>query len=59
MEAVLGAQAFAATQDHIAHALCSSIEKGRKLLGYHPRYTTEQIYRESIEYMLETGELVV
>ena len=59
MAAVLGAQAFAATQDHIAHSPCSSIEKGRKLLGYQPRYTTEQIYRECIEYMLEAGELTV
>jgi hypothetical protein len=28
-------------------------------LGYSPRYTTEQIYLECIEYMLEQGQLHV
>ena len=59
MEAVLGTEAFAVTRDHIEHSPCSSIDKARERLGYHPRYTTEQIYLESIEYLLETGELVV
>ena len=59
LEAQLGAEACATTLSHIEHSPCSSIEKARTLLGYHPRYTTEQIYRECIEYRLETGDLIV
>ena len=59
LEGLLGADAFSATLSHVEHSPCSNIEKGRRLLGYHPRYTTEQIYRECIEFMLETGELKV
>ena len=59
MERSLGAPAWAITKDHIAHSPCCSIEKAQRLLGYSPRYTTEQIYVECLEYLLETGELVV
>jgi nucleoside-diphosphate-sugar epimerase len=58
MAEVLG-EAWATTQDHLAHSPCCSIEKAQRLLGYSPRYTTEQIYIESLEYLLETGQLVV
>ena len=58
-EALLGAEAAAVTFDHVHHSPCSSVEKGRKLLGYRPRYTTEQIYVECIEYMLASGTLSV
>jgi len=56
MEQQLGA-AWAATQDHIMHSPCCSIEHGQRLLGYQPRYTTEQIYAECLEYLLESGQL--
>jgi nucleoside-diphosphate-sugar epimerase len=46
-------------REHVVHSPCASIAKGRRLLGYEPRYTTEQIYAESIEYLLESGQLVV
>lgn len=46
-------------QDHIDHSPCCSLEHGRRRLGYQPRYTTEMIYAECLEYLLETGELVV
>ena len=59
LEAILGKEAFGATETHVEHSPCSSIEKSRRLLGYCPRYTTEQIYRESIEYLLESGQLVL
>ena len=51
--------AWAATEEHITHSPCCSIEKGQRLLGYAPRFTTEQIYVESIEYLLESGQLVI
>ena len=59
LEAILGTEAFSATETHIEHSPCSSIEKAQRLLGYSPRYTTEQIYTECIEWLLESGELVV
>jgi nucleoside-diphosphate-sugar epimerase len=43
--------------DHVVHSPCSSIAKGQRLLGYQPRYTTEQIYVECIEHLLESGQL--
>jgi len=45
--------------DHVIHSPCSSIAKGQKLLGYQPRFTTEQIFIESIEYLLESKQLEI
>ena len=59
MERVMGAGAWAVTLDHLDHSPCCSIDKGRKLLGYEPRFTPEQIFVEAIEYLIESGELVV
>ena len=58
MEQAMGA-AWRITQEHITHSPCCSIEKAQRLLGYSPRYTTEQIYIECLEYLLESGELVI
>lgn len=43
--------------DHVRHSPCASITKGQRLLGYQPRYTTEEIYVEAIEYLRESGQL--
>lgn len=59
MADIMGADAWACTLDHIEHSPCCSIEKARRLLGYSPRYTTEQIYVECLEYLLESGQLEV
>jgi len=55
----VGEASFGIIEDHVLHSPCVSIAKARRLLGYQPRYTTEQIYAESLEYLLETGQLVV
>ena len=47
------------TKDHIDHNPCCSIAHGQRLLGYQPRFTTEEIYVESIECLLESGQLVI
>lgn len=44
-------------REHATHSPCCSIAKGQRLLGYQPRYTTEQIYAEAVERMLETKTL--
>ena len=46
-------------EEHVRHSPCCSIAKGQRLLGYQPRYTTEQIYAEAVEYLLESGQLKV
>lgn len=58
MVEVLSEDAFAIMRDHVIHSPCVSIEKAQRL-EYRPRYTTEEIYRECIEYLLESGQLIV
>ncbi|MCC7262275.1 MAG: NAD-dependent epimerase/dehydratase family protein [Candidatus Latescibacteria bacterium] len=59
LRALVGEEAFGTIESHVIHSPCSSIEKGRRRLGYTPRYTTEQIYAEGVEYLLESGQLVI
>lgn len=55
----VGDRSAAIIEEHVSHSPCSSIAKGQRLLGYAPRFTTEQIYYEAIDYLLESGELKV
>jgi nucleoside-diphosphate-sugar epimerase len=57
LEQHLNPASAAIIREHVIHSPCASIAKARHLLGYEPRYTTEQIYAEALEYMLETGQL--
>ena len=41
-----------ATWEHIARSPCHSIDKGRRLLGYAPRYTSLQAVQESVGRVL-------
>ena len=50
-------QSFDIIREHIIMSLCVSIDKAKRLLGYAPRYTTEQIFVEAIDYLLESGQL--
>lgn len=50
-------QSYQIIREHVTHSPCASIAKAQRLLGYQPRYTTEQIYVEAIEYLLESGQL--
>ncbi|NJN84105.1 MAG: NAD(P)-dependent oxidoreductase [Caldilineaceae bacterium] len=43
------------TWEHIAHSPNCSIEKGRRLLGYEPRYHSFEAIYESVEWMVEQG----
>lgn len=44
-------------EEHVRHSPSNSIAKAQRLLGYAPRYTTEQIFSECIEHLLETKQL--
>ncbi len=59
LRAIVGDESFAIIESHVVHSPCSSIDKGRRLLGYEPRYTTEQIFAECIEHLLESGQLKI
>jgi len=48
---------FAKIASHVAHSPCVSMAKAAHRLGYQPRSTTEQIYLETIEWLLQTGQL--
>lgn len=45
------------TWDHIAHSPNCSIAKAGRLLGYQPRFSSLQAVRESLEWLVEHGEV--
>lgn len=52
-----GQQSAEIIEGHVTVSPCCSIDKCRRLLNYQPAYTTERIYQECIEYMLQSGLL--
>lgn len=52
-----GHPSYNCIKSHVVESVVASSEKAERLLGYRPRYTTEDIYAECIEYMLESGQL--
>ena len=52
-----GDRSAAIIRDHVLHSPAASIAKARRFLGYAPRYTTEQIYAECLEHLIESGQL--
>lgn len=48
---------YSCIEGHVIESVVASTEKAERLLGYRPRYTTEDIYAECIEYMIESGQL--
>jgi nucleoside-diphosphate-sugar epimerase len=48
-----------ATWDHIAHSPNASIAKAERVLGYHPRYTSLQGVFDSLEWLVEHGQIIV
>ena len=45
------------TWDHIAHSPNCSIAKARKMIGYDPRYTSLEAVRESMQWLIDNGQL--
>ena len=48
-----------ATWDHIAHSPNCSIAKAQRLLDYRPRYSSLQAVQESVQWLIDNGEVVV
>ncbi len=49
----------AAAWEHIARSPNASIDKGRRLLGYAPRYTSLEAVQESVSWLLGNGKLAL
>ena len=47
----------AATLDHIAHSPNASMEKAQRMLGFTPRWSSLQAVRESLNWLVENGEV--
>lgn len=52
-----GHPSYGCIKSHVDESVVASCAKAEQRLGYRPRYTTEDIYAECIEYMLESGQL--
>jgi nucleoside-diphosphate-sugar epimerase len=52
-----GEREAAHTWDHIAHSPNCSIEKARRALGYEPRYGSLEAVRESVQWLIEQGQV--
>lgn len=48
-----------ATLDHICRSPNCSIDKGRRLLGYAPRYTSLEAVQEAVTALIETGAVQI
>ncbi len=48
-----------ATNSHVMHSPCASIEKSRKRLGYEPRYTSLEAIQESVRALIAIGRVKV
>lgn len=59
LEDLSGHASYSCIKGHVEESVVASCEKAERLLGYRPRYTTEDIYAECVEYMIESGQLVV
>lgn len=55
----IGEQSAGIIREHAAHSPCCSMAKAQRILGYQPRYSTEQIYAEVVERLIESGELSI
>lgn len=47
------------THDHLYHSDNYSLEKGRRMINYNPRYTILQAVEESVNSMIERGVITV
>ncbi|MCX7591706.1 MAG: NAD(P)-dependent oxidoreductase, partial [Kiritimatiellae bacterium] len=44
-------------RDHVQNSVVASPAKAERLLGFRPRFTTEEIFAETLEGMLSRGEI--
>ncbi len=58
-ESQVGEKRAKGTYSHIVHSPCCSIEKGRRLLDYKPRYSSLQACRQSVEWLIENEKIDV
>ena len=47
----------ALTLTHMLHSPNASIEKPKRLLGYEPKYSSLEAVRESVDWLIEDGQI--
>ncbi len=57
LDELRGHPSYGIIKSHIEESVVATCEKAERLLGFRPRYTTEEIFAECIEYMIESGQL--
>jgi nucleoside-diphosphate-sugar epimerase len=55
----VGADHASTTREHVARSIAASIDRGREILGYRPRYTALDALRESLRRLVADGEVDV
>jgi nucleoside-diphosphate-sugar epimerase len=53
----VGAGHAEATREHVARSIAASIDRARDVLGYQPRFSSLQALRESLDWLVASGEL--
>jgi nucleoside-diphosphate-sugar epimerase len=51
----VGAEHAHATREHVGRSIAASIERGREVLGYRPRFTSLDAMRESVRLLAAAG----
>jgi nucleoside-diphosphate-sugar epimerase len=53
----VGADHAEATREHVARSIAASIDRARDVLGYRPRFSSLDALRESLDWLVASGEL--
>jgi nucleoside-diphosphate-sugar epimerase len=55
----VGADHAEATREHVTRSIAASIERARNVLGYQPRYSSLDALRESLRWLVDSGQVDV
>jgi nucleoside-diphosphate-sugar epimerase len=53
----VGSDHAGATREHVGRSIVASIERGRQVLGYRPRYSALEALRDSVRHLAAAGDL--
>jgi nucleoside-diphosphate-sugar epimerase len=51
----VGGEHAGVTREHVARSIAASIDRGREVLGYRPRYSTLDALHESLQWLVAAG----
>jgi nucleoside-diphosphate-sugar epimerase len=53
----VGSEHAQTTFAHVDRSIAASIDRGREVLGYHPRYSTLEALHESLRHLVASGQI--